>query len=93
MHRISCPDPDDNTVRVWQVATGQCIQTLEGHTDAVTSVAFSHDASHIVSGSWDNTVRVWQVATGQCIQTLEGHTRWVTSVAFSHDASHIVSGS
>ena len=93
MHRISCPDPGDNTVRVWQVATGQCIQTLEGHTDWVTSVAFSHDASHIVSGSWDNTVRVWQVATGQCIQTLEGHTDWVRSVAFSHDASHIVSGS
>ena len=37
-------------------------QPLEGHTNAVTSVAFSPDGVHIVSGSDDSSVRLWNVA-------------------------------
>ena len=32
---------DDKTVRVWDAATGKEVQKLEGHSDYVTSVAFS----------------------------------------------------
>ena len=41
------------------------LQTLEGHTDWVSSVAFSPDGKQIVSGSDDRTVRRWDAATGQ----------------------------
>ena len=41
----------DNTIRVWNVDTGECILTLKGHTDYVTSVVFNHDGTKIVSGS------------------------------------------
>ena len=41
----------DNTIRVWNVDTGECILTLEGHTDRVMSVGFNHDGTKIVSGS------------------------------------------
>jgi len=41
------------------------LQTLEGHTEGVTSVAFSPDGKQIVSGSDDRTVRRWDAATGQ----------------------------
>jgi WD40 repeat protein len=64
----------DNTVRVWDVASGQCTATLEGHTASVYSVALTSDGTRAVSGSDDNTVRVWDVASGQCTATLEGHT-------------------
>ncbi|KAL0955353.1 hypothetical protein HGRIS_001602 [Hohenbuehelia grisea] len=67
---------------------------LEGHTDRVTSVAFSPDGRHIVSGSWDETIRVWDASTGHAaMPPLEGHTSPVNSVAFSPDGSHIASGS
>ncbi|KAJ6523257.1 WD40-repeat-containing domain protein [Mycena vulgaris] len=67
---------------------------LRGHLDAVTSVAFSPDGTHIVSGSNDNTVRVWDAETQTQIGApLEGHTNPVTSVAFSPDGTRIVSGS
>jgi WD40 repeat protein len=49
---------DDNTVRVWDVQTGQCQHTLKGHSDRVSSVVFSHDGSRVASGSNDKTVRV-----------------------------------
>ena len=72
---------------------GQAEQTLEGHSDSVTSVVFSPDGSKVASGSGDGTVRVWNVATGQAEQSLEGHSDWVTSFVFSPDGSKVASGS
>jgi len=66
------------------------LQTLEGHTEPVNSVAFSPDGKQIVSGSWDRTVRRWDAATGQqLLPALEGHTEAVSSVAFSPDGKQI----
>jgi WD40 repeat protein/tRNA A-37 threonylcarbamoyl transferase component Bud32 len=84
---------EDNTVRVWDAATGQETLTIWGHTDAVTSVAFTPDGRRIVSGSRDNTVRVWDTATGQEMLTLKGHRAPVSCVAVSPDGQRIVSGS
>ncbi|KAJ7789990.1 hypothetical protein B0H13DRAFT_2521561 [Mycena leptocephala] len=85
----------DNTIRVWEAATGQPVgEPLAGHTNGVTSVAFSPDGTRIASGSHDNTIRVWDAATGQPVsEPLAGHTNWVTSVAFSPDGTRIASGS
>ncbi|PQE30882.1 hypothetical protein CJF32_00011342 [Rutstroemia sp. NJR-2017a WRK4] len=70
------------------------LQTLEGHTSEVHSVAFSPDSKQVVSGSEDKTVQLWDTATGQQIPPiLEGHTGGVHSVAFSPDSKHVVSGS
>ena len=53
---------NDNTVRVWDVATGVCQQTMLGHTSPVTSARFGPEGQKIVSASDDSTVRVWDAA-------------------------------
>ncbi|MGH8658922.1 MAG: AAA family ATPase, partial [Gammaproteobacteria bacterium] len=54
----------DRTVRLWNIATGREQTRLEGHTDSVSSVAFSPDGKTLASGLEDNTVRVTAVDTG-----------------------------
>ncbi|MBW4569668.1 MAG: caspase family protein [Tolypothrix carrinoi HA7290-LM1] len=66
---------------------------LTGHSDRVTSIAFSPDGRYIVSGSEDNTVRLWDMSGKQIGQPFTGHAKPITSVAFSPDGRYIVSGS
>jgi WD40 repeat protein len=82
---------DDNTLRVWDVDSGQVLTTLEGHTDSVWAVAVFPDG-RIVSGSNDHTLRVWDGESGQVLATIEGHTDSVRAVAVFPDG-RIVSGS
>jgi WD40 repeat protein len=70
-----------------------CLQTLEGHSSSVNSVAFSHDSTKLASASRDWTVKVWDASSGTCLQTLEGHNHWVNSAAFSHDSTKLASAS
>ena len=49
----------DGTVRLWDVETGACVKTLEGHGYAVNSVCFSPDGQQLASGGDDRMVQLW----------------------------------
>jgi WD40 repeat protein len=51
----------DNTIRLWDVATGKELYCFTGHTDSVSSVVFLPDARRALSSSYDQTMRLWQL--------------------------------
>jgi tetratricopeptide (TPR) repeat protein len=64
--------------------------TFAGHTGQVSSVAFSPDGRHILTGSADNTAKVWGAETGQELLSLKGASG---PVAFSPNSRCILTGS
>jgi WD40 repeat protein len=59
------------TVKIWDLESGQCLATLEGHTNQVVSVAITPDGKRILSGSRDHTIRVWDALQLEHQTTLE----------------------
>ena len=83
----------DQTVKIWDSATGKELFSLKGHAGQVRSVAFSPDGQRLASASEDQTVKIWDSATGKELFALKGHAGWVWSVAFSPDGQRLASGS
>ena len=58
---------DDKTVKLWDVTSGECLQTLEGHSSGVFSVSFSSDGTKVASRS--RKYKIWNTSTGECTFT------------------------
>ncbi|XP_021890420.1 COMPASS-like H3K4 histone methylase component WDR5A [Carica papaya] len=84
---------DDKTLRLWDVATGSLIKTLNGHTNFAFCVNFNPQSNMIVSGAFDETVRIWDVKSGKCLKVLPAHSDPVTAVDFNREGTLIVSSS
>ncbi|XP_076245673.1 notchless protein homolog 1 isoform X1 [Calliopsis andreniformis] len=69
----------------------RCTGSLEGHKEAVISVAFSPDGQSLASGSGDTTVRFWDIYTQTPYFTCEGHRHWVLCIAWSPCGRKLVS--
>ena len=67
--------------------------TLKGHTDFVSSVAFSPNGKTLASGSWDDTVLLWNPHTTEHLRTFLGHSNDITSIAFHPAGTWLASGS
>lgn len=91
--KILATGSDDNTIKLWEVNTGQVITTLLGHSWSVVAVTFTADGTMLVSASRDRTVKLWKVSTAEEIATLAGHADSLSTVAVSPVAQLIASGS
>jgi WD40 repeat protein len=67
------------------------LYTVDGHTDAVTAVAFSPRGSSLGTGSRDRTVRLVPAQGYGAVTVLQGHTDVVWRIAFTPDGQFVAS--
>jgi WD40 repeat protein len=84
---------NDNTARIWDVASGREIAVLTAHTKEVWSAAFSPDGKRAVTASADHTARIWDVESGRELLVLKGHTGGVVSATFSPNGKQVATAS
>jgi len=82
----------DDTVKVWNLHTGEVLFTLTGHTKDVNAIAISPHGKTLVSGSDDYSIKMWNLQTGALMRTLTGHSRDVNAVAITPDGQLLISG-
>ncbi len=82
---------EDFAIRLWDVASGQNIGTLNGHDGIVWAVAFSLDGEMLASVSSDNTAKVWDWRKGTLLKSLDFPSE-VVSVSFSPDGQSLAVG-
>lgn len=81
---------DDKMLRVWDLASGQAIQTCEGHSDRVRAMVVV-DSHRVISACLDRTLRFWDLKRGEelAVMTLDAP---ILTVAATPDGKIVVAG-
>lgn len=84
---------NDETIKIWNVSTGECEKTFTGHdNDGFPLIQLSD--RRIASGCNNKTINIWNVNTGACDMRLKGHSNSVrTLIQLSGSDGRIASGS
>ena len=65
--RLASASIDDDTIKIWDLATGACVVTLKGHVDAVMSLAVL-EGGRLASGSDDRRIKIWDSAISDILR-------------------------
>jgi RNA polymerase sigma factor (sigma-70 family) len=92
--KVMASECEDETVKLWDVATGREKATLKtGHQRKVLSLAIGGGGRLLATGGNEGNVKLWDVASGRLEVTFGGHTDHVTAVAISGDGKLVASAS
>lgn len=90
--RYALSGSKDETMRLWDLATGKEARVFRGHTKEVWAVAYHPNGRQVFSASWDATVKLWDANTGKEVRTFN-HPKDVNSVVVSRDGRWMLTGS
>src|SRR5436305_1087616 len=82
------PGSADQTIRVWSVADGQLLRSLDNHLGPVHALAVrpgraADESVTLASASGDGTVRVWQPTVGRQVRIVR-HPSPVFTLSWDH---------
>ena len=84
---------EDDSIRIWNVATGRLEGVCTGHKQTIVSLAFAPDGRTLASASDDSTVKLWNVATQQEVLNLRHLGTTLSGLLFSPDGNILLGGS
>lgn len=80
----------DQTLKLWDVETGEELRTLSGHTATVEGCAFSPGGALAASAGADGTLRIWDSASGATRIVIEPKAGALTACTFTPCGTWIV---
>jgi WD40 repeat protein len=95
----------DQSVRVWDLATGKCIHTLQqtGVTPStgarrteeqgwINTLALMPDGRHVLAAAGDGSFFRWDLGSGRCVQHFGAGQGRVDACAILHDGRYVLCG-
>jgi WD40 repeat protein len=82
----------ENTISVWETASGQERLRLKGQSEPTLCTAFAPDGRLIASASRDGSFRLWDLTSGTELARLSGHRGQINTLVFSPDSKLLYSG-
>jgi WD40 repeat protein len=61
----------DGSVSIWDARSGAAIQTLRGHSTAVSAISFDPTGAYLASGAVDRTAIVWDLRSGKPLNRMK----------------------
>jgi WD40 repeat protein len=86
--KLAAVGEESGKIKLIDLASGQTVATLEGHTAPAAGVAFTADSARLISGSHDKTFRVWNVADRALVASVETPAA-VNGVAIVGDGTQV----
>lgn len=80
----------DNTIRVWEIATGRQVKAFHKSGNWVETIAITPDGKYVISGHYEDSARMWEIASGRQVKVFDGDG--VSSIAISPDGKHALFG-
>lgn len=80
----------DNSVRIYDAATGKKIRVFRGHPQNPCAVAWSHNGRILASGDESARVFLWDVKTGKRVGQFRDHKRGIQAISFNFDDTMMV---
>ncbi len=91
--RLQGSQGGEGAIRIIDVETGEITHLLEGHSEAILSLAFSTDGTLLASSGMDDTAIVWKAADYSEVHRIQGHHGDVNAVRFTLDGERLVTAS
>lgn len=77
---------DDDTIRIWDLRSGECAHVLIGHDGQVMATSLSDDCSFLLSCSgMERSIYCWDVESETITNKLLGHRGGITCVELNRD--------
>lgn len=81
---------EDGIARLFDIETGNLLQSYKGHQREVTAVGFSSNGSKVITGSYDKSVRIFDAISGNEEKVITDFASSLSAVAFSAGDSLIL---
>ncbi len=76
---------ENQELKVWDLESGKCLKSLEGHRARIISIAATADGRQAMSSDSHHSIMVWSLESGQCLRSLEGVSPLAAKVVLAGD--------